>query len=587
MKQYLVDLVNQAIKKLQQIGELPAELEPQIQIDPTRDKQFGDYATNIALSLAKSAKQKPRELASKIVAQLPKSDKILKIDIAGPGFINFYLSANAFYSVIPDILTAGKDYGHSQIGNGKRIHMEYVSSNPTGPLHVGHGRGAAYGATVADLLEAIGYQVHREYYVNDAGRQMDIVTVSIWLRYLEKFGEKFPFPAAGYKGDYIINIAKELKIKYRNKFSKPIKEIFADLPKDSEVEGSKEKEIYIDALIQRAKQLLGKDFNIISELGLKNILEDMHDDLAEFGVTFQNWFHESSLIKDGALQRTLDKLKQTKHLYEKDGALWFRATDFGDEKDRVVIRENGQPTYFATDMAYHFNKFERNFDQLVDIFGSDHHGYAPRVKAFLQAVNFPVNKLIILLVQFAILYRGKEKISMSTRAGTFVTLRELRNEVGNDAARFFYVMRKPDQHLDFDLELAKSQSSDNPVYYIQYAHARICSVFRQMEVKNFRWDKALGLQNLASLTESHEKDLLRCLAQYQDVVITAATQYEPHILAHYLQELANYFHAYYNSQQFLVEDEKLRNARLALIMATKQVLANGLNLLGVSAPKVM
>ncbi len=589
MKQAIIQWIEQALQQLQQQGELAADIKPLIQVEPTKDKAHGDFASNIAMMLAKAAQQNPRQLAEKIVAQLPKSPQIKQVTVAGPGFINFFLAETALTAIISEILLKGKDFGRQDLGTGQRIHIEFVSSNPTGPLHVGHGRGAAYGATVANLLEAEGFKVHREYYVNDAGRQMDILAVSVWIRYLQELGLAAPFPTNGYKGDYVIGIARELKINHGEDFKFPLTVIFQDLPEDAfENNGAGDKELYIDALIERAKLLLGdENFQIIHELGLNTILADIRQDLAEFGVVFQQWFHESSLIRGGSLTRALAELEKANVLFVKDGAIWFRATHYGDEKDRVVIRENGRPTYFAADMAYHFNKFERGFDAMIDIFGSDHHGYAPRVKAFLQALHAAPEKLTILLVQFAILYRGKEKVQMSTRSGSFVTLRELRAEVSNDAARFFYIMRKPEQHLDFDLELAKSQSSDNPVYYIQYAYARICSVFRQLETKNLTWDSTNGLKNLSLLTTVHEQDLIKRLSQYKDTLATAALNYEPHVLAHFLQELANDFHTYYNAQQFLVEDSQLRDARLTLITATRQVLANGLQLLGVSAPDVM
>lgn len=587
MRELLIQNIHEAIEQLKQAGTLTTTA-VQIQIDPTRDKKFGDFASNIALLLAKANQSKPRDLAEKIVAQLPQSKFIEKIEIAGPGFINFFIGDQAFQNIVAEILKLKTDFGRANIGQGSRLHLEFVSCNPTGPLHVGHGRGAAYGASLANLLELIGYQVHREYYVNDAGRQMDILTVSIWLRYLELYGAKITFPVAGYKGAYVIQIAKQLKEKYGDLFHYEYNEVYQNLPPDALTDGSGDKEAYIDALVRRAKKLLGSDdYQTIFAFGLQDILDDIRQDLAEFGVHFQTWFHESSLFKTGALERGIALLEEKNQLYKKDNAVWFKATSFGDEKDRVVIRENGTPTYFASDIAYHFNKFERGFNRAIDVFGADHHGYAPRVKAFLQAVGLDPNNLLVLLVQFAILYRGHEKVQMSTRSGEFVTLRELRQEVGNDAARFFYIMRKAEQHLDFDLELAKAQSNDNPVYYIQYAHARICSVFRQLGVKNWSWDQSEGLASLTQLNTQHEQDLLRCLARYPDLIVDAATHHEPHLLAHYLQELANYFHTYYNAQQFLIDDISLRNARLCLIAATQQVLANGLQILGVSAPETM
>jgi arginyl-tRNA synthetase len=585
MKQYIEQLIKTALDKLRSSGELTMETPP-IQIENTKDKQHGDFACNIALMLAKAAARKPRDIADLIVKHLPASTKVTKVEIAGPGFINFFLAPEAFYSVIPEIMAAKENYGRADAGQGKRILVEFVSSNPTGPLHVGHGRHAAYGAIVSDLLETVGYQVHREYYVNDAGRQMDILAVSVWLRYLELCGETFVFPSNAYKGTYVIDISRVLQEQYGNAFSKPAAEVFADLPKD-EPEGG-DKEVYIDAVVTKARTLLGAaTFLQIFDLGLERIVADIRDDLSEFGVHFQEWFSERRFTESDVVDRMFERMKKAGFTYENEGALWFRATEFNDEKDRVLQRANGQRTYFANDLAYHLNKFERGNDYAIDIFGSDHHGYIPRMKAGLQANGMTGEKLSYLLVQFVTLYRGGQQVQMSTRSGSFVTLRELRAEVGNDAARFFYVMRRCEQHVDFDLDLAKSQSSENPVYYIQYAHARICSVFRQLGDKQMTYDEGLGLANVALLREPHELELLGRLGRYQEVVLTAALQHEPHQLTNYLRELANDFHGYYNSHQFLVEDVGLRNARLTLIRAARQILANGLKLLGISTPETM
>jgi len=555
-------------------------------LERTRDSSHGDFASNAALILAKELAKKPREVADLIVKTLPSLPEIDKIEVAGPGFINFYLTPDAKNQVVADILNLGEKYGHNNIAKGKIALVEFVSANPTGPLHVGHGRGAAFGAVVSDLLEVIGYKVEREYYVNDAGRQMHILTTSIWLRYLELSGEEIILPSNCYRGEYVREIADRLRVEYGAQFRRDVKMLYEDLPVDAKDGG--DGDFYIDALIARSKDLLGKDdYEIIFQQGLQDILADIREDLEEFGVTFQTWFLESSLHKSGKIKESIEKLQKTGYVYEKEGALWFRATQFGDEKDRVVMRENSQYTYFASDIAYHFNKYQRGFDLMLDVLGADHHGYAPRIQAFLRAAGLDEKKLLIPLVQFAILYRGKTKVQMSTRSGEFVTLRDLRKEVGNDAARFFYIMRKNDQHLDFDLELAVSQSKDNPVYYIQYAYARISSVFRQMEEKNLIWDKVSGLAELRLLKNIHEEDLLRFLGRYAETLQQAALKQEPHVLAHYLFELANYFHAYYNAEQFLVDDIKLRNARLCLVLAIQQILKNALYLLGVSAPEVM
>ncbi len=579
-------MLQQALECLKQSGALPDDANPSIQVERTRDSAHGDFASNLAMMLAKPARKKPRDIAEDLVAALPASETVIKIEIAGPGFINFYLSPQAFQAVVPTILEAGDNFGRSTQGAGKRVQVEFVSANPTGPLHVGHGRGAAYGATVADLLAAMGYEVHREYYVNDAGRQMDILAASVWLRYLELAGEELPFPVNGYKGDYVWDVAAKLHRENSDRFRHAWSDIAAALPDDECDGGDKEK--YIDAVITQAKTLLGSvDYRFVFDTGLDYILADIRDDLSHFNVNYEHWFSERSLTETGAVSRAVKRLEQSGHVYKKDGAKWFRSSDFGDEKDRVLVRDNGQSTYFASDIAYHMDKLERGFERVIDIWGADHHGYVPRVKAAMQAVGDDPDKLDVLLVQFAVLYRGGEKMQMSTRSGQFVTLRELRKEVGSDAARFFYVMRKCEQHMDFDLELAKSRSNDNPLYYIQYAHARVASVFRQLEEKQLSYDQASGLQQLAKLTEKHEQALLSRLSRYPEVLEAAALNHEPHQLAHYLRELANDYHTYYNAHQFLVNDSDLRQARLVLIQAVKQVIANGLGLLGVSAPDSM
>ena len=585
MKQHLTSLLERALANLEANGSIGAG--PQrIEIDRTRSAEHGDFASNIALVLAKATNRKPRDLAQAIVSALPPSERVERVEIAGPGFINFYVRASALRDVVRDIQIAGRSYGRSQIGAHRRVQVEFVSANPTGPLHVGHGRGAAYGATVANLLDAAGFDVHREYYVNDAGRQMDILATSVWLRYLELCGEKLQFPSNGYKGDYVYDIAATLHRENGDAYRHSSEAVFQDIPSDAPVGG--DKEVHIDALIARAQYLLGATaYHKVFDLGLTVILEDIRQDLEEFGVTYDRWYSERSLTEAGKVERAIERLKQSDHAYEKAGALWFRSTDYGDEKDRVVVRENGQKTYFASDIAYHLDKFDRGFERVINIWGADHHGYVPRVKAALSAAGLDAAKLDVLLVQFAILYRGGERAQMSTRSGEFVTLRELRREVGNDAARFFYVLRKSEQHMDFDLDLAKSQSADNPVFYVQYAHARVCSVFRELREKGLTHDVDAGHSALERLTESHELALLGTLGRYPEVVETAALAHEPHQLAQYLRELAYDFHTYYNSHKFLVDDAALRNARLNLVAATRQVIANGLTLLGVSAPETM
>ncbi len=586
MKAHIQELLARALAGLEATGSLAPGHGITPEVEHARSQDHGDFASNVALTLAKAARAKPRELAEKIVRALPASPKIARVEIAGPGFINFFLTMDAHLRVVAEILQAGAGYGRSASGKGLRVQVEFVSANPTGPLHVGHGRGAAYGATVANLLDAVGFRVHREYYINDAGRQMDILATSVWLRYLELCGEKFDFPANGYKGDYIYDFAATLHREHGDRYRRPAMAVFESVPADEPAGGDKEK--HIDALIERARQLLGPvDYRAVFDCGLNAILDDIRQDLSEFGVVYDEWYSERALVENGAADRIVARLKKSGHAYEKDGALWFRSTDYGDEKDRVLVRDNGQKTYFAHDIAYHADKFERGFERVIDIWGADHHGYVPRVKAALAALGDDPSRLDVLLVQFAILYRGGQKAQMSTRSGEFVTLRELRRDVGNDAARFFYVLRKCEQHMDFDLDLARSQSADNPVYYVQYAHARIHSVFRQQKDKGLPRDAENGLANLARLVEPHERTLLARLARYPEIVETAALAHEPHQLAYFLRELANDFHIYYGSHTFLVEDAGLRDARLCLIDATRQVLLNGLTLLGVSAKESM
>ena len=586
MKKTLETLISKALTTLQANGILDNTLNPTIHVERTRDSSHGDFATNIALVLAKSAKTNPRQLAQQLIEAMPANDIVSKIELAGAGFINFFIDANAQYQIISTIHQQGNQFGLSQIGSGKKVQVEFVSANPTGPLHVGHGRGAAYGSAVANLLVATGFDVHKEYYVNDAGRQMDILATSVWLRYLEACGETLVFPCNAYRGAYVRDLAQNLVSNQGKNFVHLHDIVFANLPLD-ETDGG-DKEIYIDSLIARAKQLLGAEgYRTVFDVGLTAILEDIKEDLAEFGVTYHQWFSERSLMDDGSIENALAVLRKNNHLYEKDGAIWFKSSELGDEKDRVVIRDNGQYTYFASDIAYHWNKLERGFDVLIDIWGADHHGYIARVKAALTALGADENKLHVLLVQFATLWRGEEKVQMSTRSGDFVTLRELRSEVGRDAARFFYVMRRSEQHMDFDLELATSKSNENPVFYVQYAHARVCSVFRQLPEKGYIHNVELGMANLPELSAEHESVLLTTLARYPEVIERAATQYEPHLLINYLRELATDFHTYYNAHQFLVESATLRNARLNLISSVQQVLVNGLILLGISAPEAM
>ncbi len=585
MKARLEGRLAEALAALQADGTIPSDASPEIAVTRTRDASHGDFATNLAMQLAKPARRKPREIAEALVAALPASDFIRETAIAGPGFINFFVTEDEQSAVIGRVLRGGADYGRSEVGAGTRVQVEFVSANPTGPLHVGHGRGAALGATIANLLVATGFDVQREYYVNDAGRQMDILGASVWLRYLELAGEPVRFPANGYRGDYVHAVARALKEVHGTAFVRPAADVMAELPADEGMDGG-DKDAHVDALVLRAKALLGEDaWRTVFDAGLDSILADIRDDLGDFRVHYDEWFSERSL--QGAIEGVLGRLDSAGHLYEKDGSVWFRSTSFGDDKDRVVRRADGRPTYLASDIAYVDDKIRRGFDKVLYVFGADHHGYVTRVRAVCEALGHDPERLEFLLIQFAILYRGAERVQMSTRSGSFVTLRELRDEVGNDAARWFYVMRRYQAHLDFDLELAKSTSNENPVYYVQYAHARICSVEREAGHRGLTVDTAAGLAALDRLTEAAETELMTRLAEWPEVLEGAALAREPHRITGYLRELANGLHGYYNAHKVLVDDVPLRQARLALLFAVRQVLVNGLAVIDVSAPEVM
>ncbi len=555
------------------------DLEPQI--ERTRDSKHGDFTSNIALRVAKKLSRPPREFAAEVVAALPESHLIEKVEVAGPGFINFTLSAGAYEQELRTILAEGHEYGRSETGSRQSILLEYVSANPTGPLHIGHGRHAAYGASLANLLRATGHQVHEEYYVNDAGRQIDILVISVWLRYAELLGEHLPFPENAYQGEYVREIAQALRESYGDSLAADTNAI-ASILENSEVGA----EQLLDLVIGQVRTQLGSDgFDAVSSAALTSVLNDIKDDLGGFGVTPQNWYSERNLV-DGPIDHALKVLAERDMLYTRDGATWFKASDFGDEKDRVVVRENGASTYFASDIAYHLEKRERGFDLLLDVLGADHHGYVARVRAGLEAMGEPVECLEVRLVQFVALYRGRKKAQMSTRSGEYVTLRELRDDVGNDAARFFYVSRSNDQHQDFDLELAKTQSNDKPVYYIQYAHARVASMLRRMKAEGMAVEDP-GAGDLARLVEEEERTLMVALSRYPEIVQLAAVNRAPQHLVHYLRETAAAFHACYNSHRVLVDDLTLRDARVALALASQQIVHNGLSLLGVAAPDSM
>jgi arginyl-tRNA synthetase len=572
-KAHLVELLSAALKSV-----APDQPGASIVLDRPKLAQHGDYACNLALQLAKPLKRSPRDIAAQLIAALPASPYLEKAEIAGAGFINLFLQHSCKQRIVNHILQSGADYGKNNLGRKRKVQIEFVSANPTGPLHVGHGRGAAFGASLANVLTAAGFYVVREYYVNDAGRQMDILALSTWLRYLQLAGETVPFPPNAYQGDYVRDMAQQILTAHGRHYVRPAAQVLAGA-----ADPATDAEAHLDGLIANAKRLLGGDYEYIHAHALNEQLADCRDDLTEFGVTFDHWFSERTLFDSGMVERAINRLEEHGHIYLQDGAKWFRSSHFGDEKDRVVQRENGQYTYFASDIAYHLNKFERGFDLVIDVWGADHHGYIPRVKGALQAFGLNQEQLMVALVQFAVLYRNGQKVSMSTRAGEFVTLRELRHEVGNDAARFFYVLRKSDQHLDFDLDLAKSQSNENPVYYIQYAHARVCSVHEQ-----WGGDAAsLSQTDTSTLTSEHEFALLARLIEYPEAVEAAARDLAPHVIAFYLKDLAAEFHSYYNATRVLVDEEPLRLARLALVTAARQVLRNGLLLLGVSAPEKM
>jgi arginyl-tRNA synthetase len=583
VKSQLTALLQQALASV-----APTATDTPIHLERPRDPTHGDFATNLAMQLAKALKKNPREIAQQLLRELPVSILVSKAEIAGAGFINFTLDATAKTSAVRTVLIEGENYGRLTSGGWQKVQVEFVSANPTGPLHVGHGRGAAYGASLANLLTFAGWDVTREYYVNDAGRQMDILGLSTWLRYLEQNGVDVPFLPNAYQGGYVRDMAAQISAAHGTKYVRPAAAVLAGTPGLPEAtraddEAKRQRDQHLDALIANAKELLGPDWAYIHQHALSEQLADCRSDLEEFGVHFDVWFSEKALFDTGLVARCVDLLEKKGHLYVQNGARWFRSTTFGDEKDRVVQRENGLYTYFASDIAYHLNKFERGFDKVINIWGADHHGYISRVTGAITALDLDAAKLQVALVQFAVLYRNGQKASMSTRSGEFVTLRELRGEVGNDACRFFYALRKSDQHLDFDLDLAKSQTNENPVYYIQYAHARICSVLGQ-------WNgdpEGLAETDLSPLTNPRELAIANKLAEFRDVIDNAARELAPHLIAFYLKDLAGEFHGWYNAERMLVDDVVLRDARVALATAVRQTIRNGLSILGVSCPESM
>ncbi|MCA1798362.1 MAG: arginine--tRNA ligase [Xanthomonadaceae bacterium] len=572
MKEQISKLISSALESL---GGVFAE--GRTQVERTRDTKNGHFATNVALTLAKAAGQPPRKLAEQIVAALPASELVSRVEVAGPGFINFFVAPGAWQALAGEILAAGEQYGRGNVGGGTKVLIEFVSANPTGPLHVGHGRGAAYGSTLASVMAASGFEVAREYYINDAGRQADIFGVSVWLRYLLLRGIEVRVPAKAYPGDYISGIAESLALEHDAAFERDAATVTRGLP------GADDPEAELDAYIARARELLGDDYRRMLDFALTAQLGEIRGTLDDFGVRFDRWYSERELVTSNAIRHALDELKARGHTYERDGALWLRTEALGDEKDRVLIRENGQHTYFAADVAYHLDKLERGHALLIDVWGADHHGYIARVKASIQALTGRGDAFEVALVQFVTLSAGR----MGKRSGNFVTLRELIQDAGPDATRFFYLTRSNDQHLEFDVELAKSRSNENPVFYIQYAHARCASVLRQLDEKGFVHDAANGAANIARLSEEQEQALLVTLSRFPEVVESAALSRAPHQLPHYLRDVANDFHSWYNAHQFIIDDAPLRDARLNLMLATRQVLRNGLALVGVSAPEAM
>ena len=567
-----------------------------LRVERSRDRAHGDFASNAALVLAGMCETPPRELARQLQARLPPSTLIERVEVAGPGFLNFFLDGRAYRDNLRTALRDGDAYGRLDLGKGRSVLLEYVSANPTGPLHVGHGRGAAYGDALARLLLAAGYRVEREYYVNDTGRQVEILALSIWLRRLEEARLPMPqFPAGAYRGEYVRTLARRL----HDAPGVPRADAVRDWPADTaersaapDERGERDDaavEKRLDDLLACLKTQLGEEaFGFVTRFGVDEILSDIGADLERFGATFDRWFRESALRDGCKVQRCLEDLEQNDHLYRRDGAVWFRASRFGDEKDRVLVRDNGQYTYFAADVAYHLDKYRRGYDRLIDVWGADHHGYRERLRAAVAACEKDPSRLDVRLVQFVSLYRGKERIAMSTRAGQYVTLGQLQDEVGTEAARFFYTMRRSEQHLDFDLELAKSESSDNPVYYVQYAHARICSLVRRIgETTGGSERTASGEERFELLIQEEERELMALLSRYPEVVQSAAEALEPHRVSFYLRELANHFHVYYNRHPILVEERELRAARLALCQAVAQVLRSGLSLLGIEARRRM
>jgi arginyl-tRNA synthetase len=554
MKKLLQEHLRKCLETCRDDGSLASEHFPEALIEVPSHAEHGDFASNIAMLLAKAEKKPPRQIAETLASRLRSdTDLFERVEIAGPGFINFFINRDLWRKTLETICAFGDKYGRGTTGGGKRVQVEFVSANPTGPLHIGHGRGAATGDAIASILSAAGFDVVREYYINDAGNQMDTLGRSVYLRYRELLGDSVDFPQNCYQGDYVKDIARDLITKYGSKY----------------LEISEEEAI-----------------SFFAKIGGNSILKGIQQDLADFGVVHDTWFSEQSLFDSGKVEDAIAYLRDKGFLYENEGALWFKTTEFGDDKDRVVVRGNGVTTYFASDIAYHREKYQQGFDLVVDVWGADHHGYVPRLKGVVQGLGRNPDDLKIVLVQLVALLRNGVPVAMSTRSGEFVTLKEVVDEVGRDAARFFFLMRRSDSQLDFDLELAKRHSADNPVYYVQYAHARICSIFDNAREKGVALPDTSHIV-LSKLDTPEELSLIKALAAFPDVVEGSALHFEPHRIPFYLQELAGLFHSFYNKNRVIGEDPELSAARLLLLKCTAQTLKNGLILLGVSAPERM
>ena len=568
------------------LEDLYSQVEPEIKnlkisIQDNKEKEHGDLATNIAMVLAKPLKKNPKEIAEEIKQNFVLDEKIIKIEVAGPGFLNFFLSKDSHGEILEQIQKENKDFGKSGSKQSKVL-IEYVSSNPTGPLHVGHGRGAVFGSVLSSLLEEAGFEVDQEYYVNDFGRQMNILATSAWIRYCQLFSSEIKMMQQGYQGDYLIPIAKKLKDEKSDSLFKIDESLIEKLNSEDQDDE------FTDQLVESLRVILKEEFQYIREFALSEILHLIKADLEQCGVHHNAWFPESSLYgndgsTDSKVDVSMEELKSRGFIYEEGGAIWFKSSSLGDDKDRVLRRGNGEYTYFASDVAYHLDKYDRGYDRVINVWGSDHHGYLPRVRAAMDACDRDINKLEVIFIQFANLVKAGKKVSMSTRSGDFITLNELMNEVTTEAARFFYINRKADQHLEFDLDLAKEQSKDNPLYYIQYAHARICSVLRKAENEFEDFDSV----ELALLGSEKEIEILKLLRQYPQLIERSAKAGEPHLLCYFLRDLSGVFHSYYNSEKVLIEDKELMTSRLFLLKGVKQVIANGLRVLGIKAPEEM